>query len=121
MQEGLEISAEEVKRRLDAGEDLLLLDVREPYEWRAARLDGARLVPMGDVPTQLQQLDPERPTVVYCHQGVRSLSVTQYLRQQDFAEVRSMAGGIEAWSQRIDPAVPHYDRKALERESKRNP
>ncbi len=117
MPDDMDISVERVKRRLDAGENLLLLDVRELYEWQAARIDGATHLPMGEVPAQLQVLDPDRPTVVFCHRGVRSRSVTQYLREQEFADVQSMDGGIDAWSTRIDPAVPRYDRKTLEREA----
>lgn len=103
-----EISPDQVASRLQRGEPLLLLDCREPEEWPQARIEGAVLIPMGDLPGRLTELDPEQPVIVYCHHGIRSRSVAHFLAQQDFEEVRSMTGGIDAWSQQIDPAVPRY-------------
>lgn len=102
-----EVDPSEVQRRLDTGEPMLLLDCREPKELALARIAGAHHVPMGDVPAHLQRLDPEVPIVVFCHAGVRSLSVAHFLIQQDF-QAASMRGGIDAWSQTIDPTVPRY-------------
>jgi len=104
-----EITAEEVKAKLDGGDPFLLLDVREPWEFETARIEGAKLMPMGDVPTRAhQELDPEDSIVVVCHHGVRSMNVTAWLRQQGFEKAQSMRGGIDAWSRSVDPKVPMY-------------
>jgi rhodanese-related sulfurtransferase len=104
-----EITPEEVKRKLDQGEEFTLLDVREPWEFEAANIPGAKLLPMGDVPSRAhQELDPENHIVVICHHGVRSLNVTAWLRQQGFEQAQSMQGGIDAWSRRVDGTVPTY-------------
>ncbi len=104
-----EITPEEVKSKLDAGESFTLLDVREPWEFEAAGMDGAKLMPMGDVPSRAhQELDPEEHVVVLCHHGVRSMNVTVWLRQQGFEKAQSMRGGIDAWSRRVDGKVPVY-------------
>ena len=86
----------------------LLLDVREPWEIEIAAIPGATQIPMGDIPSRLQELDPDRPTVVLCHHGARSLNVTMWLRQQGLEHVQSLAGGIDQWSRSIDPSVPRY-------------
>jgi rhodanese-related sulfurtransferase len=104
-----EITPEEVRSKLDAGEGFVLLDVREPWEFETARIDGAKLIPMRDVPSRAhQELDPEGPIVVLCHHGVRSMNVTVWLRQQGFEKAQSMRGGIDAWSRRVDGKVPMY-------------
>jgi rhodanese-related sulfurtransferase len=104
-----EITPEEVKTKLDAAETFTLLDVREAWEFEAARIDGAKLMPMGDVPSRAhQELDPEDRVVVICHHGVRSMNVTVWLRQQGFEKAQSMRGGIDAWSRRVDAKVPAY-------------
>jgi rhodanese-related sulfurtransferase len=94
---------------LDRGEKFMLLDCREPDEVATAKIMGSTHVPMREIPTRLAELGPQDARiVVHCHHGGRSLRVTQYLRQQGFDEVQNMAGGIDAWSQEIDPAVPRY-------------
>jgi rhodanese-related sulfurtransferase len=106
-----EISPAEVKRRLDAGERLSLIDVRQPEEHAIARIEGSELVPMNDVPSALQDLEAkadEGPLVVFCHHGVRSANVVNWLRGQGVAECTSMVGGIDQWSAEIDPSVPRY-------------
>jgi rhodanese-related sulfurtransferase len=104
-----EISPEDVKSLLDRGERFLLLDVREPWEFEAARIAGAKLIPMGDVPSRAhQELDPDEHIVVMCHHGVRSLNVTAWLRQQGFEKAQSVRGGIDAWSHQVDANVPTY-------------
>jgi rhodanese-related sulfurtransferase len=104
-----EITPEEVKSKLDARELFTLLDVRESWEFDAARIESARLMPMGDVPSRAhQELDPEEHIVVVCHHGVRSMNVTVWLRQQGFERVQSMRGGIDAWSRQVDGNVPIY-------------
>ncbi|HZZ16516.1 MAG TPA: rhodanese-like domain-containing protein [Candidatus Sulfotelmatobacter sp.] len=104
-----EITPEEVKKKLDQGEEFALIDVREPWEFETASMPRAKLLPMGDVPSRAhQELDPEDHIVVICHHGVRSLNVTAWLRQQGFEKAQSMQGGIDAWSRRVDGSVPVY-------------
>jgi rhodanese-related sulfurtransferase len=104
----LEITPAEVKQRLDRGEKLVLIDVRELWEFSVCRIEGAKLIPMGTVPANLQALDTDDEIVVYCHHGVRSLDVTVWLRGQGIEGAKSLAGGIERWSVEIDPNVPRY-------------
>ena len=107
--DGLRNHSGRVKVKLDAAESFTLLDVREPWEFATARIDGAKLMPMGDVPSRAhQELDPEEHVVVLCHHGVRSMNVTAWLRQQGFEKVQSMRGGIDAWSRSVDGKVPMY-------------
>lgn len=104
-----EITPEEVKTKQDAGDSFTLLDVREPWEFETARINDAKLMPMGEVPSRAnQELDPEDHIVVICHHGVRSMNVTAWLRQQGFEKAQSMRGGIDAWSRRVDSKVPTY-------------
>lgn len=104
-----EITAEEVKGQLDRGETLTILDVREPWEFETAKISGAKLMPMGEVPSRAhQELDPDDHIIVVCHHGVRSMNVTVWLRQQGFENAQSMRGGIDAWSRRVDEKVPVY-------------
>ena len=87
----------------------VLLDVREAWEYETARLPDSLLMPMGEVTSRAHtELDPDEVIVVLCHHGARSLSVTMWLREQGFEQAQSLAGGIEAWSRLIDPAVPRY-------------
>ncbi len=105
--ENLEITPAEVKVRLDRNETLLLVDVREPWEFDVCRIEGAKLVPLGSVAANVQMIDAA-VVVVYCHHGRRSLDAVAWLRQQGVEGARSMAGGIERWSREIDPKVPRY-------------
>src|SRR5215813_1568952 len=104
----LEISVAELKKRLDAGERLLLIDVREPWEYEVCRIDGAKLIPMSTIPANLQSLDVEEPVICYCHHGMRSLDVAVWLQRQGIESARSLAGGIDKWSAEIDPKVARY-------------
>ena len=105
----IEIDVTSVKELLDTGADFLLLDCRQPSEYQAANIAGAQLIPMREVPSKLTELGPqEKHIVVHCHHGGRSLQVTHYLREQGFPNVQNMSGGIDAWSQIIDPKVPRY-------------
>jgi rhodanese-related sulfurtransferase len=104
----LEISAAEVKRRMDSGEKLLLVDVREPWEYETCRIEGAKLIPMGTIPANLQALDVEEDVICYCHHGQRSLDVAVWLRRQGIEGAKSLAGGIDRWSRDVDPRVPRY-------------
>lgn len=86
-----------------------LIDVREPWEFQTAKIDGSALMPMGDVPARAhQELDPDERLVILCHHGQRSLNVTVWLRNQGFENVQSLRGGIDAWSTEVDPSVPRY-------------
>lgn len=104
-----EITPEEVKANLNSEHVFTLLDVREPWEFQTAQIAGAKLMPMGDVPSRAhQELNPEEHIVVVCHHGVRSMNMTAWLRQQGFEKAQSMRGGIDAWSRQIDRNVPLY-------------
>ncbi len=104
-----EITPQDVKSAAERKESFTLLDVREPWEFETARIEGATLIPMGDIPSRANhELDPEAHIIVYCHHGVRSMSVTAWLRQQGFEKAQSMAGGIDAWSRTVDGKVPMY-------------
>ncbi|HTD56057.1 MAG TPA: rhodanese-like domain-containing protein [Silvibacterium sp.] len=90
-------------------EALVLLDVREPWEFQAAHIPGSSLMPMGDVPSRaFHELDPEARIVAICHHGVRSMNVAVWLRNQGFENAQSLRGGIDAWAVEIDPAIPRY-------------
>jgi rhodanese-related sulfurtransferase len=104
-----EITPVEVRQKLDTDAPLVLLDVREPAELQMAHLDGTVNIPMGEIPLRANlELDPDAHVVVMCHHGVRSLNVTNWLRQQGFEKVQSMRGGIDGWSREVDPKVPTY-------------
>ncbi len=86
-----------------------LIDVREPWEFATAKIEGSVLIPMGDVPARAnQELDPDERLVVLCHHGARSLNVTVWLRNQGFENAQSLRGGIDAWSAEVDAKVPRY-------------
>lgn len=106
----LEIDCRAVKKQLDAETDLLLVDCREADEHATASIAGAVLLPMSEIADRLRELEPyrQRQIVVHCHHGGRSLRVTRWLRQQGFTLTQNMAGGIDQWSQEIDPSVPRY-------------
>ena len=104
-----EITPEELKSLRDAGSQITLLDVREGWEFQAARIAESKHIPMNDIPARFnQELDPEDHIVVVCHHGVRSMNVTAWLRQQGFEKVQSLRGGIDRWARQIDPKVPLY-------------
>ncbi|MBK1703267.1 rhodanese-like domain-containing protein [Halochromatium glycolicum] len=86
----------------------LLLDVREPWEHAICRIDGSELLPMRQVPSTIGRLQPNRPTVVICHHGIRSQQVARFLEQQGFARVINLRGGIAAWASDVDPEMPTY-------------
>jgi rhodanese-related sulfurtransferase len=106
-----EITTQDLQRLLAAAgpEDPIVLDVRETWEHKTARIEGSTLIPMGDIPSRaFQELDPEAHIVTVCHHGVRSMNVAVWLRGQGFERAQSLRGGIDAWSAQIDPAVPRY-------------
>jgi rhodanese-related sulfurtransferase len=86
----------------------VLLDVREPWEYQRARIEGSQLVPMRDVPGRAAELDSSRELVAICHHGGRSMQVAMFLEKQGFTRVHNLMGGIDAWSRAVDPAVPLY-------------
>jgi adenylyltransferase/sulfurtransferase len=102
-----EIQPEELKRRLDAGEDIYVLDVREPHEYQICNLNG-HLIPLGDLPKRMNELDSSREIVAHCRSGVRSGKAVDFLRQAGFRKVKNLAGGILAWADRVDPKMPKY-------------
>ena len=96
---------------MDSGDKMALIDVREPDEFQQARIEGAALIPMRTVPAELQRVEglaDEGTVVVFCHHGVRSLQVVNWLREQGVAGCQSMAGGIDRWSREVDANVPRY-------------
>jgi adenylyltransferase/sulfurtransferase len=103
-----EIGATELKRRLDAGEPLEVLDVREPHEWAICRIPGARLIPLGSLAGRLQELDPARTYVLQCRSGQRSATAAVLLRKSGFPRVLNLRGGILAWAREVDPTTPTY-------------
>src|SRR3954453_2768253 len=106
---GPEISAEELRQELDQkGGGLVLIDVREPHEWEIAHIEGARLIPLGQLPERLSELDGHAEIVTHCHHGARSMKALEILRGAGFGKVRSLAGGIDAWAERVEPGVPRY-------------
>jgi molybdopterin/thiamine biosynthesis adenylyltransferase/rhodanese-related sulfurtransferase len=102
-----QITVKELKARLDAGEDVQLIDVREPYEAQIAQI-GGKLIPKGDVPNRLAEIDRNREVVVHCKSGGRSQQISEFLKQAGYERVANVAGGITAWSNEIDPSVPKY-------------
>ena len=105
----LEISCEDLKGRLEAGEPLQLIDCRERWEHELVRLPDSVNIPMNDTPERVDDYrEIDEPTVVYCHHGVRSLHVVNWLRAQGVSNVVSLRGGIDAWSMTVDPSLPRY-------------
>jgi sulfur-carrier protein adenylyltransferase/sulfurtransferase len=102
-----EIQVEELKRRLDSGEDIFVLDVREPHEYQICNINGY-LIPLGDLPKRVNELDSSREIVAHCRSGVRSAKAVNFLRQAGFRKVTNLAGGILAWADRVDPKMPKY-------------
>ena len=104
-----EITPEQFKKLREQNSGYTLVDVREPWEFQTAKIEGATLMPVGDVPSRAhQELDPDEHIVVYCHHGVRSMNVTSWLRQQGFEKAQSLAGGIDRWAREVDPSIPKY-------------
>jgi len=102
-----DMTVEELKRRLDAGDNLFVLDVREPHEYQIANI-GGHLIPLNDLPKRIGELDRSREIVVHCKLGGRSAKAVDFLRQSGFTNVHNLGGGISAWAERVDPKVPKY-------------
>lgn len=104
-----EITAAELKKRMDAGEDIQLIDVRQPDEHAFARIEGAKLIPLGEIARRAGELDPNRETIVHCKAGGRSAQAIEALQKAGFAgDLKNLKGGITAWSNDVDPKVPKY-------------
>jgi adenylyltransferase/sulfurtransferase len=101
------ISVEELKQRMDRGDDLFILDVREPHEYQICNL-GGHLIPLGDLPKRLNELDSSREIVAHCKAGGRSAKAVEFLRQAGFQKVTNLTGGVLAWADKIDPKMPKY-------------
>jgi rhodanese-related sulfurtransferase len=106
----IEIHVSDVKQLIDSTDDVFLIDCRESDEHAYCRIEEACLIPMNETPNKLDELEPHRQSriVVLCHHGMRSYQVVQYLRSQGFQNAQNMSGGIDVWSQLIDPSVPRY-------------
>jgi adenylyltransferase/sulfurtransferase len=102
-----EIEVEELKQRLDRGEDIYVLDVREPHEYDICNI-GGHLIPLGELPNRVNELDTSKEIVAHCRSGVRSAKAVNFLRQAGFKKVHNLAGGILAWADRVDPSMPKY-------------
>ncbi|CUU02827.1 adenylyltransferase and sulfurtransferase [Candidatus Thermokryptus mobilis] len=105
---GLEVTPEELKAKLENGEDIILIDVREPVEYEINRIEGSRLIPLSKLPEKVNELDQTREIILYCKMGGRSARAVQLLRELGFTRVKNLAGGIDAWIEKIDPTMPRY-------------
>jgi sulfur-carrier protein adenylyltransferase/sulfurtransferase len=103
-----DIDPVEVKTKLDRHDDFKLIDVREPHEFQICRIPGSTLIPLGQLQQRLAELNPNDEFVMHCKSGVRSGKAVDLLKQSGFKKVRNMAGGILAWSDKVDPTVPKY-------------
>ncbi|HEY2016909.1 MAG TPA: molybdopterin-synthase adenylyltransferase MoeB [Bryobacteraceae bacterium] len=103
-----EIDVTEVKQKMDRGDDFVLIDVREPHEYKICNIPGAKLIPLGEFPKHVGEFNPESDIVIHCKSGMRSARACAVLRQAGFQHVRNMVGGILAWSDKVDPSVPKY-------------
>jgi len=103
-----EIMVLDLKKRLDAKEDFDLIDVREPHEWQIAKIPGARLIPLGELPNRLGEIDPHREILLHCKTGGRSGRALKFLKEKGYKKLKNVVGGIEAWATHVDPSVPKY-------------
>jgi rhodanese-related sulfurtransferase len=104
-----EITATELKRRMDAGDDIQLIDVRQPNEYAFAKIEGAKLIPLGELMNRIDEIDETKETVVHCHAGGRSARAIDAMQRSGFkGELKNLKGGITAWSDEVDPSVPKY-------------
>jgi molybdopterin/thiamine biosynthesis adenylyltransferase/rhodanese-related sulfurtransferase/molybdopterin converting factor small subunit len=103
-----EISPIEVKQKIDRGDDFVLIDVREPHEWQICHIPQAKLIPLGELPKRIHELDSATEIVTHCKSGMRSAKAVDFLKQAGFKKVKNMTGGILAWSDQVDPRVPKY-------------
>ncbi len=104
----MEISPQDLKARMDRREAPMLLDVRDDWETRLCQLPNALHIPIDEIEARADELDPDEELVVYCHQGVRSAAVVEYLRQRGFKNVKNLAGGLDAWARSVDSSMRRY-------------
>ena len=102
------ITVRELKDRMDKGDKVFLLDVREPHEYSIAKIEGAVLIPLAELPSSLEKIDQDAEIVAMCKMGMRSADAVMFLLQQGFSNVKNLVGGIDAWSMEIDQSVPRY-------------
>ena len=98
----------EVKKKIDRGDNFLLIDVREPHEYQICSIPSAKLIPLGELPKRVNELDSAVEIVAHCKSGMRSAKAVDFLKQAGFKKVKNMKGGILAWSDKVDPTVPKY-------------
>jgi rhodanese-related sulfurtransferase len=103
-----QLSATELKNRIQQGDNLFLLDVREPHEFKYASITNSVLIPLNQIPQRLAELDPQQEIVVICHHGMRSQSAANYLERSGFKNIANLKGGIDAWSLECDSSVARY-------------
>lgn len=104
-----EITASELKARMDAGDDIQLIDVRQPDEYAFAKIDGAKLIPLGEIMSRVDEIDETREAVIHCKMGGRSARAIEALERSGFkGSLKNLVGGITAWSNEVDPTVPKY-------------
>jgi len=108
VEEEHEISVKDLKRLLDGGVHVNLIDVRESYEYDFCHIPGSRLVPVRQIPSSVNEFNPKEEYVFYCHVGERSGWAVNFLRQLEFKKVRNLLGGVDAWAIEIDPTMPRY-------------
>ena len=106
--QGPEVTATQLAKELEENPELVLIDVRETHEWEICHIEDATLIPLGQLPERLNELDGHKEIVTHCHRGVRSMRALEILRAAGFSKVRSLNGGIDAWSTQVDPSVPRY-------------
>jgi adenylyltransferase/sulfurtransferase len=104
-----EISATDLKRRIEEGDDIQLIDVRQPEEWAFSKIEGAKLIPLGEIMNRMGEIDENRETVIHCKSGMRSAQAVQALQRAGFkGQLKNLKGGITAWSNEVDPSVMKY-------------
>lgn len=103
-----ELSVEDLKRRLDEGQKVFILDVREPGEYEICRLPGSKLIPLANLVDRWQELDPSNEIVVHCKAGGRSARAVKFLQGKGFSKVFNLSGGVDSWADKIDPSMPRY-------------
>jgi rhodanese-related sulfurtransferase len=102
------LTPRQLAERIARGDDLQLVDVREPAEWAIGHLEGSVLIPRGELSSRAQELDPQRPVVCICHHGIRSQAAAAFLSRRGFDLVSDLAGGLDRWALEVDPAFPRY-------------
>ena len=103
-----QITAEELKRRLDSHDPITVVDVRDPWEVQICRLENSLHMPMEEIPFRIDELNPEDEFVVICHQGVRSAAICDWMERQGYLRVKNLAGGLDAWARTVDPTMRRY-------------